>query len=201
MLVLRSSATSPFGRKVKVAAAVLGLTDRIEIRLTDTLDPEDSIRKENPLGKIPALRLEDGTVLYDSRVIVDYLDALAGGAKIIPASGPERWRVLRLQALVDGLMDAAILQIYEVRFREEAKREPKWVEHQAGKVTRALAELEFAPPVFGALPDVGSITLACALVHLDFRFEGRWRKDHPKLVAWLANFEQRVPAFAISAPK
>lgn len=201
MLVLRSSGASPFGRKVKVAAALLGLIDKIEIRTTDTLDPTDSIRKENPLGKIPALHLDDGTILYDSRVIVEYLDMLAGGGKIIPSQGAERWHALRLQALADGLMDAAILQIYEIRFREETKREPKWVEHQAGKVGRALAELERNPPSYGAIPDIGSITVACALAYLDFRFEGRWRKDHPKLVAWLADFEKRVPAFAVSAPK
>lgn len=201
MLVLRSSGASPFGRKVKVAAAILGLINRIEIRSTDTLDPKDSIRQENPLGKIPALHLEDGTVLYDSRVIVEYLDVMAGGGKIIPPSGADRWRVLRLQALVDGLLDAAILQIYEIRFRDETKREPKWVEHQAGKVSRALAELERVPPAYGALPDIGSITLACALAYLDFRFEGRWRNDHPKLAAWLAEFEKHVQDFALSAPK
>ena len=201
MLVLRSSGASPFGRKVKVAAAVMGLSDRIEIRLTDTLDPNDSIRQENPLGKIPALHLEDGTVLYDSRVIVEYLDALAGGGQIIPPSGPDRWRVLRMQALVDGLMDAAILQIYEIRFRDEAKREPKWITHQAGKVARALTELERHLPSYGSKPDIGTITLACALAYLDFRFEGRWRAEHPKLVAWLSDFENRVPQFSASAPK
>lgn len=201
MLVLRSSGASPFGRKVKVAAAVLGLMDKIEIRSTDTLDPKDSIRQENPLGKIPALHLEDGTVLYDSRVIVEYLDVLAGGGKIIPSAGADRWRVLRLQALADGLMDAAILQIYEIRFREETKREPKWVEHQAGKVSRALSELEREPPSYGAMPDIGAITVACALAYLDFRFEGQWRKDHPKLVGWLSDFEKRVPTFAHSAPR
>lgn len=201
MLVLRSSSASPFGRKIKVAAAVLGLMDRIEIRLTDTLDPNDSIRSENPLGKIPALHLEDGTVLFDSRVIAEYLDVLAGGGKIIPPSGTERWQVLRLQALVDGLMDAAILQIYEIRFRDEAKREAKWTEHQAGKVTRALAALEANPPQIRSIPDIGAITLACALAYLDFRFEGRWRKDHPKLVAWLEKFEAHIPAFSNSAPK
>lgn len=201
MFVLRSSGASPFGRKVKVAAAVLGLMDRIEVRSTDTLDPNDSIRRENPLGKIPALHIEDGTVFYDSRVIVEYLDALAGGGKIIPISGPDRWRVLRLQALVDGLLDAAILQIYEIRFRAEDRREAKWVEHQSGKVARVLDELEMRPPTYGVIPDIGVITLASALAYLDFRFEGGWRKGHPKLVAWLSDFEKRVPVFAASAPK
>ena len=200
-MILRSSPASPFGRKVKIAAHVLGLMDQIEVVVANTLDPEDVIRKQNPLGKIPALILKDGTTLYDSRVIVEYLDALAGGGKIIPASGHERWHVLRMQALVDGLMDAAILQIYETRFRTEDRREPKWLDHQAGKVARALDELERNPPAIGAMPDIGAITLACALAWLDFRFAGNWRKDHPKLVAWLSDFEKRVPNFAASAPK
>lgn len=201
VLVLRSSSASPFGRKVKVAAAVLHLMDRIEVRSTDTLDPTDSIRSENPLGKIPALHLEDGSVLYDSRVIVEYLDALSGGGKIIPAFGPDRWRVLRMQALADGIMDAAILQIYENRFREEAKREPKWVAHQAGKVERALAELERDPPKYGATPDIGVIAVASALAYLDFRFQGFWRNNNPRLVAWLADFEVRVPEFVLYAAR
>jgi glutathione S-transferase len=112
MLVLRSSPASPFGRKVKLSASILGLSDRIQIVDADTLNPEDSIRQQNPLGKIPALLLENGDVLYDSRVIVDYLDHLAGGAGIIP-NGPERFTALRDQALADGIMDAALLQVYE----------------------------------------------------------------------------------------
>ena len=108
-MILRSSPASPFGRKVKIAAHVLGLMDRIEIIVADTLNPEDSLRTRNPLGKIPALTLDDGATLYDSRVIVDYLDHLAGGGKIIPAAGKERFEVLTLQALADGVMDAALL--------------------------------------------------------------------------------------------
>ena len=136
MLVLRSSPASPFGRKVKLSASILGLTDRIQIVDADTLNPEDSIRQQNPLGKIPALILESGEVLYDSRVIVDYLDHLAGGG-IIP-NGAERYSALRDQALADGIMDAALLQVYEGRFRPEDKHEPKWVNHQADKVRRGL---------------------------------------------------------------
>jgi glutathione S-transferase len=111
-MILRSSPASPFGRKVKMAAIVLGLMDKIEIVVANTLDPDDAIRKQNPLGKIPALTLDDGTTLYDSRVIVEYLDVQAGGGKIIPASGKDRFDALTLQALADGIMDAAILQIY-----------------------------------------------------------------------------------------
>lgn len=193
-MILRSSPPSPFGRKVKIAAAILGLTDKIEIVVTDTIDPSDSIRQQNPLGKIPALILADGKVVYDSRVIVEYLDMVAGGGKIIP-NGPARLDTLVLQALADGIMDAGILQMYERRFRDEAKREPKWVEHQQGKIERALAVLEQQDVPLHATPLIGEIALACALGYLDLRFEGAWRAKHPRLVAWLDRFAAAVPAF------
>jgi glutathione S-transferase len=195
MLVLRSSPASPFGRKVKLSASILGLSDRIQIVDADTLNPEDSIRQQNPLGKIPALLLENGDVLYDSRVIVDYLDHLAGGAGIIP-NGPERFTALRDQALADGIMDAALLQVYEGRFRTEDKHEPKWVSHQADKVRRGLDHAEAHLSEAGQPLHIGQIALACALGYLDLRFGGRWRESYPKLVAWLADFESRVPAYA-----
>ena len=194
MLVLRSSPASPFGRKVKIAAHLLGLMDRIEIVAADTTDPAEPLRQQNPLGKIPTLVLPDGTTLFDSRVIVEYLDHLAGGSQLFP-QGDERFAQLRLQALADGLTDAALIQVYEVRFRPEEGRNAAWVAHQAGKVSRALLALELAPPVFEDKPRIGEIALACALGYLDLRFEGKWRAEHPKLVAWLDDFAARVPAF------
>ena len=193
MIKLRSSPPSPFGRKVKIAAALLGLTDRIEIVVADTNDAGDTLRAENPLGKIPCLILEDGGTVFDSRVIVEFLDDMAGGGKLIPASGPARFKVLTMQALADGIMDAAILTVYEQRFREEPMRSAKWVGHQQGKIDRALAVLERAPPQ-GAV-DIGHIAVACALGYLDLRFAGAWRAEHPGLVAWLAAFAEAVPAF------
>jgi glutathione S-transferase len=200
--ILRSSPPSPFGRKAKIAAAVLGLSDRITVELTDTTDPNDSIRRQNPLGKIPALVLDDGRVLFDSSVIVDYLDHLAGGGKIIPA-GPARHDVLRLQALADGIMDAALLQVYETRFRPEDKRHPEWLAYQADKVTRGLTSLEADLPdtvTAGETPNVGQIAVACMLGYLDLRFDGAWRASHPKLVNWLKAFETAVPAFDTTRP-
>jgi glutathione S-transferase len=195
MLVLRSSPPSPFGRKIKIAASVLGLSDQIEIVPADTNDPSDALRQQNPLGKIPVLTLEDGTALYDSRVILDYLDGLAGGGKIIP-KGNARFAVLTRQALADGIMDAGILQVYENRWRAEDKREGKWVSHQAGKIERALAALDRdPPPAISGMIDVGQIALACALGYLDLRFAGEWRAKHPKLVSWLDSFAAAVPAF------
>ena len=194
MLTLRSSPASPFGRKVKISMIELGLTDKIEIVVADTTNPTDPLRKQNPLGKIPTLVLEDGSSLFDSRVIVDYLDHLAGGGRIIPA-GAERFAQLRLQALADGICDAALLQVYEVRFRAAEMRHAGWVENQQGKIDRALATLEAEPPAFADRPRIGEIALACALGYLDLRHEGKWRATHPRLVAWLDAFAAKVPAF------
>ena len=200
MLTLRSSAASPFVRKVSIAAAVLGLDREIAIEIADTVDPKDTVRQQNPLGKIPALLLEDGTVLFDSRVILEYLDHRAGGGRIVPKDAGARFAALRLQALADGLMDASILLVYEGRWRPAEKHEAKWIDHQAGKVARTLAALEASSPELDTPPTVGQIALACALGYRDFRFAGTWRKDHPRLVAWLDNFAARVPAFAATKP-
>jgi glutathione S-transferase len=202
MMILRSAAPSPFGRKVQIALSVLGLDD-VTILATDTMDPEDPLRAQNPLGKIPVLVAEDGAAYYDSRVILEYLDDRAGGGKIIPRPVAERLAALRLQALCDGILDASILTVYETRWRPAEKHEAKWLHHQAGKVARSLATLEAAPPpaVTGSLPDVGQIALACALGYRDLRFAGTWRDDHPRLVAWLDQFADRVPAFGATTIK
>jgi glutathione S-transferase len=199
MMLLRSAPPSPFGRKVKIAASLLDLSSEISVVATDTVNPEDPLRSDNPLGKIPVLVLEDGLVVHDSAVIVEYLDMRAGGGRLIPKSGIARIRVLTLQSLADGLMDAALLQIYEGRWRDQSKHESKWVDHQAGKVGRALAWLEAHPPA-GEV-DIGHISVACALGYLDLRFAGAWRAGHPRLVAWLDAFAAKVPAFeATRAP-
>jgi glutathione S-transferase len=194
MLVLRSSPASPFGRKVKISASLLGLKERIRVDAADTADPQDSLRRQNPLGKIPALLLESGEALYDSRVIVEYLDFLAGGGRIIP-TGEARFPVLRHQALADGLMDASLLQVYEGRFRPADRHEPNWIELQAGKVSRVLDHAEAHLAELPQALHIGHIAQACALGYLDLRFEGGWRSAYPKLVAWLDAFAARVPAF------
>jgi glutathione S-transferase len=193
MLILRSSPTSPFGRKIKIAIAELVLEKRIEVVPADTNDPAESLRRQNPLGKVPTLVFEDGSTLFDSRVIAEYLDQLAGGGRLFPV-GEARFAQLRLQALADGICDAGLLQVYEVRLRAAEMRSQSWTENQAGKVTRALAALEAAPPVYDR-PRIGEIALACALGYLDLRFEGAWRASHPGLVAWLDGFAAKVPAF------
>jgi len=200
MMILRSSPPSPFGRKVRIAVSLLGLDAEVRVELADPTDAADSVRQQNPLGKIPVLIAEDGTAYYDSRVILDYLDDRSGGGKIVPRDRAPRFAALRLQALCDGILDASILTVYEARWRKPETHDQKWLDHQAGKVTRGLAALEAAPPALDsapdALPHVGQIALACALGYRDLRFGGGWRADHPRLVAWLDGFAARVPAYA-----
>jgi len=192
-MILRSSPPSPFGRKVRIALIHLGLADRVEIVATDTSSKSDTIRKQNPLGKIPTLITESGKALYDSRVILDYLDHLTGGGRIVPLDPDERFHALTLQALADGILDASILRVYERRYRSEEQVVDSWLEYQAGKVERALTTLEALPP--GAQVDVGTIALACALGYQDLRFAGTWRGIYPRLVGWLDAFAASVPAF------
>jgi glutathione S-transferase len=196
MMILRSSGPSPFVRKVRIAASVLGLADQIEEQPADLNAAGDSIRRQNPLGKVPTLIVEDGAIYYDSRVILDYLDHRAGGGRIVPRDPKARFAALSLQALCDGIIEASLLIVYEGRYRPADKRVDDWVERQAEKAARGLAVLEAAPPKIDAMPDVGQITLACALGYRDLRFEGSWRKGHPKLVAWLDKFAAQVPSFA-----
>jgi glutathione S-transferase len=197
MMILRSSLPSPFGRKVLIALSLLGFDRDVRIEPADTVDPHDSLREQNPLGKIPVLIAEDSSAFYDSRVILEYLDDRAGGGKIIPREAGPRFAALRLQALCDGILDASILTVYESRWRPPEKLEQKWVDHQAGKVMRAFAAIEAAPPALrSAIPDVGQIALACALGYRDLRFGGDVRAKCPRLVAWLEEFAARVPAYA-----
>jgi glutathione S-transferase len=203
MMILRSSPASPFGRKVRIAISLLGFADQTKIEPADPTDLSDSLRRQNPLGKIPALIDDDGTAYYDSRVILEFLDERAGGGKIVPREPRQRLAALRLQALCDGILDASILTVYEARWRASEHHEQKWLDHQAGKVTRGLAVLESSPPALDApqvLPNVGQIALACVLGYRDFRFGGSWRPEHPHLVAWLDQFTARVPAFEATRP-
>lgn len=196
MMILRHSPASPFVRKVRIAADLLGLADRIKLEDADTAAPEAGFLAQNALGKIPTLILEDGSTLFDSRVIVEYLDHLAGGGRVLPAEPKARFAALRLQALSDGILDAALLIVYEARYRNADMQVQSWLDRQNGKIDRALGVLEAMPPALSDAPDVGQITLACALGYLDLRLAGAWRRSHPKLVAWLDQFAARVPAFA-----
>ncbi|PWE33439.1 glutathione S-transferase [Maritimibacter sp. 55A14] len=184
---------SPFCRKVDVLLHETGQSADVE-RIPAVGAPTDPSRMpvaHNPLGKIPALVRDDGGTLYDSRVICRYLDDRAG-AGLYPAP-PRLWEVLTLEATADGIMDAAVLMVYEARCRPEAMRVAAWVEGQWAKVARALDALEARWPGHLAGPlDMGQIALGCALGYLDFRHGGRdWRQAHDALAAWEADFAAR----------
>lgn len=193
---LYSSAPSPFGRKVKICLDLLGLKQQVDIVNTDVMNPEDPIFQINPLGKIPALVIDQDQILFDSRVICEYLDNLSDKATLFPQDHT-RWECLRMQALADGILDANILRIYETRYRTETERSETWVDMQTGKIDRALAILvQHLSDKTVTSPDIGDIAVACALGHLDLRAEGRWRHTYPALVPWLDSFKAAVPAYA-----
>jgi glutathione S-transferase len=199
MMILRWSPTSPFVRKVRIAIAMLGLDDRVALRDADLDTRAEPLRTQNPLGKIPALMLDDGRTLYDSRVILEYLDHIAGGGRIVPADAAARFDALTMQALCDGAMDASVLIVYEGRYRPAEMHVRSWVDRQAGKVARAMAALEAAPPPLTPTPHVGHIALACLLGYRDLRFDRAWRNGHLRLRDWHDAFAAAVPAFAATA--
>jgi glutathione S-transferase len=191
---------SPYVRKVRVTAYELELADGIElvsISLTP-VSPHEGLRSSNPVGKIPALILDDGSALYDSPVICEYLDTLAGGNRIFPAAGPSRWTALRRQALADGIMDAAVLARYEGAVRPKELQWQAWIDGQFLKIRTALDELE-RENLEGVF-DIGTLSIACALGYLDLRFadEG-WRALRPRLAAWAAAVGKR-PSLTATAP-
>jgi glutathione S-transferase len=163
------------------------------------MNPE--LAKVNPLGKLPALVTDDGDLLFDSAVIVEYLDALAGGGKIVPATGPARWSAKRTEALADGLCDAAILMRYEMALRPAEKQWPEWIAGQKAKVTQALDALEGQSWLFDDKLDCGKIAVACALGYLDIRFADLgWRKRCETLARWYEGVAKRASLQATKPP-
>ena len=200
---LHTHPASPFGRKVLVAAHELGIADRITVehRALTPVEPNAAVVADNPLGKLPTLVRDDGEPLFDSRVICEYFDELVGGGRLLPRDAAARWRALRLQALGDGMMEASILARYETVLRPEELRWHAWVEHQKLKVRRALDWLEQrAEEELGEQAHLGTITVACALGYLDFRFGAdRWREGRPRLARWFEDFAQR-PSMMATVP-
>ena len=195
---LYHSPTSPYVRKCMILLMETGqLPDVTLIAATGTpLDASQMPVAQNPLGKIPAMERDDGPALYDSRVICRYLDNRAGG-RLYPA-GPRLWDTLTLEATGDGMVDAAILMVYEWRIRPEDRRMPEWVEGQWAKVARALDALEsrWISHLNGPL-DMGQVSVGCALGYLDFRHGPRnWRETRPALAAWETRFASRDSAKA-----
>jgi glutathione S-transferase len=198
-MVLVTSLTSPYGRKVRMAASVLGLESRVSVQPADTRDPDDPLRRHNPLGKMPVLLPYGGEPIYDSWVILEYFNHLAGGDAIVPANPARRFPELTRAKLADGVIDASLLITYERRYREPHQRSEIWLDHQRGKLWRALGTLEGCLPGWDP-PRVSGITLACALHYMDWRSPIDWRERHQKLGRWLDDFAGHVPAVAATTP-
>lgn len=200
---LAYSPISPFARKVRIAAIELGLADRITLEPMHLLPNErhdDYQQRVNPLGKIPVLTLDDGRVLYDSLVICEYLDVIAGGGRLLPAHGNARFDALTQHALANGMADALVLLRYENVLRPEALRWQDWCDGQLRKVHAGLAWFEQHADTLNHGIDLPQIALGCLLGYADFRFpQLGWQQAHPRLAAWYARIATRA-SFVDTAP-
>jgi glutathione S-transferase len=195
------SPASPYVRKVLASAHLLGIADSVEL-LPSAASPvtrDMTIAPVNPLGKVPTAFLDDGTALIDSRTICEYLHEQAPEKGLFP-SGSDRWEALRLHAIADGLLDAALLARYEVAMRPEALRWADWLKGQMGKIEAAVEALEASVDHLNGREDIGSITAGCALGYLDFRFPDHdWRTNVPMLTTWWEAFA-KTPAMSKTTP-
>jgi glutathione S-transferase len=182
---LTFSAASPFARKVRIAAIELGLIDRIEFVPTTVAPatPNDEYSKITPLKKLPVLITDDGSVILDSYVIVEYLDELAGGGKLIPASGPDRWKVKSDHSMLQGMLDSMLLCRYERMVRPQKWQ--GWDDDHWNRAWMGMARFNGKPEVLSRPLDIVQIALACVLGYADFRYpDCGWRKAYPNLDAF-----------------
>ena len=187
------SSRSPFVRKVMVTAHEVGLAGRIRTErvVVSAATPNAEVMAVNPLNKIPTLVLDDGSALYDSRVICEYLDTLHDGPKLFPADARARFAALRRQALGDGLMETIVLRLGE-QARPAAQQSEKHLAAYRLKIAAALDRLEAEAAELAGAPAIGHIAIGCGLGHLDFRFAADdWRSGRPKLAQWYDGFASR----------
>ena len=199
---LYANKASPFARKVRVLVRETGLAGRVEETETvvSPIAANETLARDNPLVKIPALVTDSGETLFDSRVICEYLDTLHTGRKFFPASGPQRFTALRRQSLTDGILDAAVLCRYETAVRPEALRWKDWIEGQKRKIFGGLAVLEAETAAWGDEFAIGQVGAACVLGYLDFRFaDWDWRGGHPQLKGWFERVSAR-PSVSATRP-
>jgi glutathione S-transferase len=193
------TANSPYARKVRIAAHETGLSDKIDWQMITREERAEMIPGINPLGKVPVAVLDSGDAMFDSPVICAYVDSLNNGPKLIPESGPERWAVLTLEALGDGLGEAVIAASQEDQ-KPDGKRSQGIVDRQAGKATNALALLDKAAGNFNNPPLMGEIAVACALGYMEFRdVVPGWRDTYPALGSWYTEILNRE-SFVRTAP-
>ena len=182
---------SPYVRKVTACAIARGIDHNIENWVVSSTDP--ALVNFNPLSKIPTLLLDDGSTLFDSPVICEYLDSIGDAPPLFPPAGPARWAALRLQAIGDGMMDASQPRRREIALPQDEGRQ-SYIKLQQGKVKASLDLLEKEVASLGKLKTIGDIAVACALGYLDFRFANEpWRPGHPRLEAWYAEVLQLPP--------
>jgi glutathione S-transferase len=199
---LTFSPASPFARKVRIAAIELGLIDRIEFVPATVAPgtPNDEYSKIHPLKKLPVLILDNGDVIVDSYVIVEYLDELAGGGKLIPPSGPMRWKVKSEHSLLQGMLDSMLMCRYEAMVRPEALRWKAWSDDHWNRAWLGMARFDQQADLMSRPFDIGMIGLTCVLGYADFRFaDCGWRKAYPKLDAFYQKMLER-PSVKVSAP-
>jgi len=191
---LVSVTASPFVRKVRVLILELGLQDTVILQDAGAVTPVSNntgLNAVNPLGMVPALELDDGSSLYDSPVICEYLNQIADGP-FLPTDALRRFQTLGLQALGDGILDLSVALRYETAVRPEALRWQDWIDHQNEKIVRGLDALESKCLQFEASPLIGEVTIACALGYRDFRYaDNDWRVGRPALTAWFEAIMQR----------
>ncbi len=194
---LAYSLASPFARKIRIMAMELGLFDKIEfvvpIKAIPVTENEDYARNVSPLRKIPALILDDGSVIVDSYVIAEYLEELAGGGKLIPLSGPAKWQVKTDHSIIQGMLDALLLCRYEKMVRPKEFLWAGWADDQFKRAWDGLARYEAHPDALTRPLDIVQISLVCVLGYLDFRFpDCGWRKTFPKANAFHERMMQRA---------
>ena len=193
------SATSPYARKVRVLIVEHGLSDQVTLERTDPMTETAAAKIGNPLSKIPALELEDGTSLYDSPVICEYLDHQVTDMPLLPREGARRWAVLTAQALGDGILDAALSLVMESR-RPETERSAFWQDRWTAAIHRGVDRIAEDVATDRETFDLGRITYVCALGYLNFRLpELDWRGPHPNLFAWFKDMSARE-SFVLTAP-
>ena len=199
---LTYSPASPFARKVRIAAIELGLIDRIEFVPTAVAPakPNDEYAQINPLKKLPVLIADNGDIILDSYVIVEYLDELAGGGKLIPASGAARWKVKSDHSLLQGMLDSMLLCRYERMVRPEGLQWQAWSDDHWNRAWQGMARFEMQADVLSRPLDIVQIALVCVLGYADFRFSDcGWRNAYPNLAAFHERMLSR-PSVKISVP-
>ena len=193
------SATSPYARKVRVLIMEQGLKEAVELVRADPMAENAATRIGNPLSKIPALELDDGTYLFDSPVICEYLDHQASGEPLLPVDGARRWSVLKAQALGDGILDAALSLVMESR-RPEEQQSDFWQARWTSAIHRGVDDIAEDIRANGDSFDLGRITYACTLGYLDFRLPDLdWRAPHPGLAGWFTEISRRE-SFVLTVP-